>query len=116
MVASAATLSWVMVSKHYCADSCAPALPVGECCADEPWLLRVPGRLAFFWYAGLGVAVALTVGHAVSALFPSKGPPRDLETMAAERAARPSAATKDFLCLVMPLCSYLYGGLYGGVV
>ena len=83
MVASAATLSWIMVSKHYCTDSCDPALPVEECCADELWLLRVPGRLAFFWYAGLGVAVALAVGHIVSAIFPSKGPPRDLETMAA---------------------------------
>jgi hypothetical protein len=104
-----------MVSKHYCADSCDPALPVEACCADEPWLLRVPGRLAFFWYAGLGVAVALAVGHAVSALFPSKGPPRDLETMAAERAARLSAATKDFLCLVTPLCLFIWGFVWGVV-
>jgi hypothetical protein len=46
-----------------------------------------------FWYARLGVAAALAVGHIVSAIFPSKGPPCDLETMAAERATRLSAAT-----------------------
>ena len=48
-----------------------------------------------------------------------KADPRGGAPLPPERAARDRLSERwmqvSFLCLITPLCSYLYGGLYGGL-
>jgi hypothetical protein len=68
----------------------------GQMLATHPGLLPVLLELG----AGAPHLVAHTLIH-----HPARaGPPQVF-----------AASRKAFLCLITPLCSYLYGGLYGGL-
>lgn len=70
VVAGSCVLLVLMASSRFCAET-GSECSAGKCC--ETWFGWL-GRIAFFWYAGIGASVCFTVGYFRSWLYHGQDP------------------------------------------